>query len=185
EVHAEATEAFAGLFGRRYGPIETYRTEDADVVLVMAGSFSTKGKAAVNRWRAAGKKVGLVRLRLIRPWPAAELVAALGGRHAVGVIDQNLSPGLGGILFHEVAATLAGASNRPAVLRSFIGGLGGKEISPAEFDHVLDVLEAAGLNGSPVAPDLLMTEAEWQQVQGRLAVAGKAVAENLVAEAHP
>jgi pyruvate ferredoxin oxidoreductase alpha subunit len=177
EVHAKAADEFERLFGRRYGAIETYRIEDADTLLVMAGSFTTKGKAAVNRWRAQGKRIGLVRLRLVRPWPAAELSDVLHGRHAVGVIDQNVSPGLGGILFHELAATVATAAARPGVLRSFIGGLGGKDISPAEFDHVLGVLETAEPGGAPSKPEFLMTAAEWEQVQRRLAIAGKAPGE--------
>lgn len=178
EVHAEAADDFERLFGRRYGAIETFRTEDADTLLVMAGSFTTKGKATVNRWRAQGKRVGLVRLRLVRPWPAAELADLLRGRRAVGVIDQNVSPGLGGIFYHELAATAVATSTaRPRVLKSFIGGLGGKDISPAEFDHVLRVLEWAEPDGAPSQPEFLMTAAEWEQVQGRLAVAGKAPGE--------
>ena len=177
QVHAEVARDYARLFGREYGVIEPYRLDDAETVLVMAGSFATKGKAAVDRWRASGKRVGLLRLRMIRPWPAAELAAALADRHAVAVIDQNLSPGLGGILFHELAATLAGSPHRPAILRSFVGGLGGKDISPSEFDHVLDSVESTRPDAGPVQAELLMTAAEWQHVQGRLAVAGKSTEE--------
>jgi pyruvate ferredoxin oxidoreductase alpha subunit len=176
-VHGEVAAEFARRFGRPYGAIEEYRTEDADVVLVMAGSFATKGKAAVNRARERGQRVGLVRLRMVRPLPRRELAAALGGRRAVGVLDQNISPGLGGILFHEIAATLAVANSRPPVLRSFIGGLGGKEISPAELDHVLECLvdpEPARVAEQPV---LLMTADEWRQVQSRLVTAGKSLSE--------
>jgi len=102
-VHAEVAEDFERRFGRRYEPIECYRTEDAEIVLVMAGSFATKGKAAIERARQQGLRAGLVRLRMVRPLPRSALVAALGGRRAVGVLDQNISPGLGGILFHEIA----------------------------------------------------------------------------------
>jgi pyruvate ferredoxin oxidoreductase alpha subunit len=121
--------------------------------------------------------VGLIRLRLVRPFPKAEIVAALANRRAVAVIDQNLSPGLGGILYHEVAATLAGSTQRPRILRSFIGGLGGKDISPAEFDHVLDVLESAEPGAAPVEPELLLTERELNQVQARLETAAKPIME--------
>lgn len=178
-VLEEAAADFERRFGRRYGAIETYRTDDADTLLVMAGSFTTMAKAAVNRWRAAGKRVGLVRLRLVRPWPAAELADVLRGRRAVGVIDQNVSPGLGGVFYHELAATLATSSPRPRALRSFIGGLGGKDVSPAEFDHVLSVLETAEADGTPTRPEFLMTAAEWEQVQSRLVVAGKRLEEAL------
>lgn len=175
-VHAEAAGDFERLFGRRYGTVDAYRMDDADYALVMMGSFATKGRAAVDRWRADGKKVGLLRLRLIRPWPAADIARALSGLRGVAVVDQNIAPGQGGILFHEVAASLCGATARPARLRSFIGGLGGKDISEAEFDHVLRVLETAADDVSSSA-ELLMTEAEWAQVQQRLAVAGKPLGE--------
>lgn len=174
-VHREAAADFERLFGRRYDTVERYRLDDADTVLVMAGSFTTKGKAAVERWRAAGRRVGLLRLRIIRPLPVADIATALAGKRAVGVIDQNLSPGLGGILFHEVAGALASSVNRPALFRSFIGGLGGKEISPAEFDHVLDVLDAARPTDGLVEPELLFTRSEWEQTRNRLALAGKSL----------
>lgn len=174
-AHSDAAGDFERLFGRRYGTVEPFRMDDADLVLVMAGSFTTKGKAAVERWRSQGKRVGLLRLRMIRPLPAREIAAALGGRRAVGIIDQNLSPGLGGILFQEVAGALAEAANRPAVLRSFIGGLGGKDISPLEFDHVLNVLETARPGAGPHEPELLFTRNEWEQARNRLALAGKSL----------
>ena len=177
QVHKEAAEDFERLFGRRYGAIEEYRMEGAKTVIVMAGSFSTKGKAAVNRWREQGHKVGLLRLRFIRPRPTAELAQALSGRWAVGVIDQNISPGLGGILYQEVAAVLANVADRPKVVRSFIGGLGGKDISPAEFDRVLEALEETGTGEVSPEPELLFTSGEWQQVKKVLTVAGKTVQE--------
>lgn len=175
-VHAEAAADFERLFGRRYGAVEEYRLDDAETVLVMAGSFATTAKAAVNRWRESGRRVGLLRLRMIRPRPVQDLVAALAGRRAVGVIDQNLSPGMGGILFQELAAVLATRSDRPPMMRSFVGGLGGKEISPGEFDHVLDVLDRAEPGSGTAEPELLLTERERTQVRDRLRTAGKEVA---------
>ncbi|HWB14631.1 MAG TPA: hypothetical protein VG826_35740 [Pirellulales bacterium] len=171
QVHEEVADQFEARFGRRWGAVDEYRLEDADTVLVMAGSFASKGKAAVNRWREQGRRVGLVRLRMVRPLPTRELADVLSGRRAVAVIDQNLSPGLGGILFHEIAGVLATEPQRPAVLRSFIGGLGGKDISQAEFDHVLAVLD--GGRGGGAEPDLLFTGRELKQVEGRLVAAGK------------
>jgi pyruvate ferredoxin oxidoreductase alpha subunit len=173
QVHEQVAEDFDSIFGRRYGLFDEYRLDDADTVLVMMGSFAAKGKAAVNRWRAAGRRVGLLRLRLVRPFPAEALCQVLAGRQALAVIDQNISPGLGGILYHELAGALANSSHRPPVLRSFIGGLGGKDISHAEFDHVLDVLDKAAADEQVAEPELLMTRNEWQQVQDRLDTAGK------------
>ena len=170
-VHAEATRDFSRIFGRDYGAVEQYRMDDADTVLVMAGSFATKGKAAVDYWRRSGRRVGLLRLRLVRPFPSHDIAATLAGRKAVGVIDQNLSPGSGGILFHELASALFAAPDRPQVLRSFVSGLGGKDISQAEFDHVLTTLEAGPSDDPVIETELLLTGDEWQQVQSRLSIA--------------
>jgi pyruvate ferredoxin oxidoreductase alpha subunit len=140
----------------------------------MAGSFASKARAAVEELRSEGKRVGLLRLRVVRPWPAAAIGDALAGRRGVAVIDQNLSPGLGGILFQEVAAAALAHADRPAVLRSFVGGLGGKDISPGEFRHVFESLERARPGEIAGGPELLCTEAEWRQVQS---LAGLAVVE--------
>lgn len=176
-VHEEAARDFHRLFGRRYGAVDEYRMEDAETVLVMAGSFSTKGKAAVNRWREQGRQVGLVRLRLIRPQPVADLMRSLSGRKAVGVIDQNLSPGLGGILYQEMAGLMATAPHPPQVMRSFISGLGGKDISQSEFDRVLEVLDAAKPGEGHVPAQLLYTEAEFQSMRAAMSIAGKPLEE--------
>jgi len=171
-VHAEAARDFADIFGRSYQLVDHHLLEDAEFVIVMAGSFATKARAAIEVLRAEGKRVGLLRLRMIRPWPATAVVAALAGRRGVAVIDQNLSPGLGGILFQEVAASVLPKSDCPGVLRSFVGGLGGKDISLAEFRHVIESLERARPGEVADSPELLYTEADWRQVQPLLKLAG-------------
>ncbi len=164
-VHEEVAAEFARICGRSYGAVDGYRLDDAELVLVMAGSFATKARAAIDLLRSEGKRVGLLRLRIIRPWPAGEVAAALAGRRGVGVIDQNLSPGLGGILFQEVAATLVRRRGRPNVLASFVGGLGGKDISLGEFRHVVEVLAGGASAENVPVPELLFTEADWRHVQ--------------------
>lgn len=183
EAYAEATDEFAARFGRRYAAVESYRLDDAEVALVMIGSSATLGKAAVERWRAAGRRVGLLRLRCVRPWPKQEIATALAGKRAVGVIDQNLAPGAGGILHAEVAAALYDEPRRPERLLSFIAGLGGKAISEGEFDVALDDLTAPNLNSpdstqSSVAapqgrPRFLFTASDEKRVREALAIAGK------------
>jgi pyruvate ferredoxin oxidoreductase alpha subunit len=170
-VYAEVAADFAAQFGRSWDVVERHCLEDAEFVLVMAGSFSTKARAAVQILRQEGKRVGLLRLRMIRPWPAAAVGEALAGRRGVAVIDQNLAPGLGGILFQEVAASVLHRPDRPALLRSFVGGLGGKDISPGEFWHVVEVLERTRPEEVPDGPELLYTEADWRQVQPLLRLA--------------
>jgi pyruvate ferredoxin oxidoreductase alpha subunit len=175
-VHAEAAHDFARIFGRTYDVIEGHQLEDAEYVLVMAGSFATKAKAAIHTLRQEGKRVGLLRLRMIRPWPAAVIAAALAGRRGVAVIDQNLSPGLGGILFQEIVGTALNQPDRPVVLRSFVGGLGGKDISLGEFRHVLAALEHPRPGVVRDGAELLYTEADWRQAQKLVALAQPAAA---------
>lgn len=164
DVHREAAMAFEQLFGRRYDVIEGYRLEDAEDVLVMSNAFASKGKAAVDAARAEGRRVGLLRLRVIRPSPADAIRQVLRGRRAVAVLDQNLSPGLGGILFQEIAACLYHETSRPRVLCSFIGGLGGKNISEGEFRTIFEQTAEAGIRGKGVGPVLLYTEAEHREM---------------------
>jgi pyruvate ferredoxin oxidoreductase alpha subunit len=173
-VHQEIADEFAARFGRRYGLIESFQLDDADYVLVMSNAFATKGKAAVQRWRARGVKAGLLRLRVLRPFPAAAVATALADRKAVAVIDQNLAPGLGGITYPEIVTALYTEKNRPPLL-SVIGGLGGKDISEAEFDSVLHDLERAAVGERVVSPRLLYTTPEQERTRALLKIAGKEV----------
>jgi len=173
-VHEEVAEEFAGLFGRRYGLVDGYRLDDAEYVLVMSNAFATKGRAAVNRFREQGVPIGLLRLRVIRPFPSEAIREALRGRKAVAVIDQNLSVGFGGITYAEIASALYQDLDRPPLL-SYVGGLGGKDISVAEFDQIMDDLELSATTGVPPPPRLLYTEAEDRQMATLLKIAGKEV----------
>jgi pyruvate ferredoxin oxidoreductase alpha subunit len=172
-VHQEAAAEFERHFGRRYDVVEAYRIDDAEDVLVMSNAFASKGKAAVDAARAQGKRVGLLRLRVIRPWPADAVRRALCGRRAVAVLDQNLSPGQGGILFQEVAACLYDDPRRPRALCSFIGGLGGKNISEGEFRTIFEQTAEAGARGKGIGPVLLYTEAEHREMKQLQMLSGK------------
>jgi len=173
-VYEEIAEEFRTWCGRHYGLVESFQLDDADYVLVMSNAFATKGKAAVQRLRARGMRIGLLRLRVLRPFPAATIAAALQGRKAVAVIDQNLAPGLGGITYQEIAAALYDSPARPALL-SIVGGLGGKDISEAEFDAVARDIERAAAGGRVVGPRLLYTQPERERMDALLRIAGKEV----------
>jgi pyruvate ferredoxin oxidoreductase alpha subunit len=164
---------FADNFGRRYGTIDEFMLDDADYVIVMTNSFAAMGKSAVKRLRAAGKKVGLARLRLIRPFPQADVQRVLRGRKGVAVIDQNISLGKGGILFSEIASALYGLPDRPPVLLSFIAGLGGRRFRDGEFDAIAARLEKPTDNAEAMAkPTLLFGADECLQVARFFATAG-------------
>ena len=164
EVHREAAASFEQVFGRRYDVVEGYRLDDAEDVLVMTNSCSSTGKAAVDAARGEGKRVGLLRLRMIRPWPADAIRDALRGRRAVAVLDQNLAPGQGGILFQEIAASLYHEVERPRALCSFIGGLGGQNLSVGAFHAVFEQTAKAGVSGKGIGPVLLYTQVEHREM---------------------
>ena len=139
-IYEELGREYGELTGRTYNALELYHCENADIIFVMIGSFATKAKDAVDRLRNQGLRVGLVRPRLVRPFPADELAAALAGKEGVAVIDQNLSIGKGGILYQELSSALYNLTDRPKVLTSYVGGLGGRDISLEDFRGIADDL---------------------------------------------
>ena len=155
---------FADRFGREWPAVEAYRCDDAQIVFLMIGSFATKARAAVDRLRAAGQSVGLLRPRLLRPFPEHALRQQLFGKRGVAVIDQNLSFGKGGILFTQVASALYGRPDAP-LLVSFIGGLGGRDIAPEEFFEIARVVDQAVDQGEAPAPRLLYTQDELREMR--------------------
>ena len=172
EVYKEVCVEFEKEFGRNYDTIEGFMLDDAEYVLVMTNSFSTIGKAAVKRAREKGIKAGLLRLKLLRPFPDEDMKSALKGRRAVAVIDQNISVGKGGILHSEIASCLYNEKHRPFLL-SFIGGLGGKNISPGEFEFIFNKM-IKGVDTEEVGTSqLLYTEEEWNEMAGLKRLAGK------------
>jgi len=171
DVYDEIADEFAARFGRSHAAVEAYRCDDAEIAFVMMGSFATKAKAAVDRLRDAGHAVGLVRPRLLRPIPAAQLQRALAGKRGVAVIDQNLSMGKGGVLHTELASVLYGQREAPPVLASFIGGLGGRDIADEEFFEMARITREAAAAGRTPPPRLLYNRDELRQVQKLQAIA--------------
>jgi len=170
-AYADAAAAFEAEFGRRHAIVEAWRCEDADYVFVMIGAFATKAMEAVDRLREDGWRIGLVRPRLLRPWPVEALRGLLLGRRAVVVVDQNLSMGFGGVLHAEVASALYGCPGAPPLL-GFVGGLGGRDIPPGEFFEMARLAREAAETGTVPSPRLLYTEAELREVRKLQAIAG-------------
>lgn len=172
DVYKEVSGEFGKIFGRKYDTVDGCMMDDAVCVLVMTNSFSTLGKAAVMKARAKGIKAGLLRLRVLRPFPEADIRGAIKMTRAVAVLDQNVSVGKGGILYSEISSALYHEKERPLLL-SFIGGLGGKNISSEEFEFIFDAMIHAVDTGKVPAPRLLYTEEEWKQMEGLKKMAGK------------
>jgi len=127
----QAEREFERAFGRSYGGmVEEYRCDDADVVLVLAGSAAGTAKEVADRLRDEGKKVGVAKLRVFRPFPAEELRGLADKVNTIGVFDRSYSYGDGGAMFNEVRSALLG---RDAVMKDYVGGLGGRDVT---MDHV-------------------------------------------------
>ncbi|MDH3318103.1 MAG: pyruvate ferredoxin oxidoreductase [Betaproteobacteria bacterium] len=130
EVAAEADREWQALTGRGWGITERYRCEGADLVIVSLGSMCGTAREAVDALREAGIAAGLLKVRLFRPLPAAELRAALAGVRDVLVLDRNFSPGAGGVLHQELRGALYGMKHAPDV-RGVLAGVGGVNVSAA------------------------------------------------------
>lgn len=172
EVFNEAARDYQGHFGRAYGPVDGYRLEDADYVLIMSNSFTTLGRQAVNRMREQGVKAGLLKLRMVRPFPSEEVAALLRGRKAAAVFDQNLSPGMGGVFYPEVAASLYHLKEGPETLLPVVGGLGGKQLTTDEMCKVFEAMRAVGKGAAKPDPMFLMRADELTRAKKALATAG-------------
>ncbi len=132
---------FNSRFGRTYqGQVETYRSEDADVVLVGSGSMCGTIKTVIDQKREEGLKVGLVRLRMYRPFPEEQLLEALNGKKVVGVIDRSICFGFkGGPIYREIKSL---SMDGPKVL-SFIDGLANLDITTAHIERIIDACLSA------------------------------------------
>ncbi len=124
----EASEAFEALAGRSLRALEEYRLDGAERVIVALGSTAGTVKDVVDDLRAAGERVGLLRVCSFRPFPAVELTAALAGVETVIVLDRSDSPGGTPALHAEVATALYGSG---CALRGHVYGLGGRDLHPA------------------------------------------------------
>lgn len=140
-VIAEAEEKFALIFGRKYtGLIDIYNTEDADYILITLGTIAGLSREIADKLRAEGKKVGVLRIRYMRPFPTVEIAEAVKNAKAVAVLEKDISFGAAGTVYTNVTSALQQAGlNIPAY--NFIGGLGGRNISHADITDIFEKTE--------------------------------------------
>jgi pyruvate ferredoxin oxidoreductase alpha subunit len=137
----ETWKAFGDLTGRYYKPIETYRTEDADTLLVTMGSCGETASVAVDQMREEGRSVGLVKIRLWRPFPFDDFRKAVLNVKQLVVIDRAISiGGPGGPVASEVKAALYGEEKRPDVY-NFVAGISGRDVAPSDYIKMVDKAE--------------------------------------------
>ncbi|HOX24909.1 MAG TPA: pyruvate ferredoxin oxidoreductase [Candidatus Krumholzibacteria bacterium] len=139
DVAKDVFAEFGALTGRHYGLWEEYRLDDADLVMIVLGSSAGTAKDVIDEYREKGVKVGLLKLRMFRPFPAEQLRPVLAGRRAIAVLDRSASfGGWGGPVFNEVRSALYGNA-KPAPIHNWLYGLGGRDF---ELGHAAEVIES-------------------------------------------
>jgi pyruvate ferredoxin oxidoreductase alpha subunit len=137
----EIWKVFGDMTGRYYNPIESYRTEDAETLLVTMGSFGETASAAVDKMREEGRAVGLVKIRLWRPFPFDAFKKATLNAKQLVVIDRAISVGgPGGPVASEAKAAIYGEEKRPSVY-NFVAGISGRDVTPSDYIKMVDKAE--------------------------------------------
>ena len=149
EVAEDVDKEYKQRFGRGYGLLECYRLEDAETVLVTAATIGSTAKVAIDALREEGRKVGMVRIRLFRPFPKVKLIESLKHAKKITVIDRNLSPGQEGVFCEELKSALYSRLNGIPVF-GFVLGLGGTNVSPSHIKKVFDITQK--MRDAPLKP---------------------------------
>ncbi len=144
DVVEEAYASYAAISGRKYEIIEPYRLDDAEIGIVVLGSTAGTARYAIDALRERGVKIGLLKIRLFRPFPAERIAESLSHLKAVAVMDRSDSYGAeGGPVCIEVKSALYERDARPVVL-GYVYGLGGRDTGPDLIDRVAaDLLRSA------------------------------------------
>jgi len=137
-VILDTWQKYGDMTGRYYRPVEKYKTDGAETLLVTMGSYSENAMMTIDKMQAEGRKIGLVRPRLWRPFPYEEIIEALTGAKNVIVLDRAISLGGPAPVCSEIRAALYPVAKKPQVV-SIVGGLGGRDISPENFEALIGI----------------------------------------------
>jgi len=150
EIATRVDHEFREKFGRRYGIIEPVMLDDAEIVIVTAGSITSTARVAIKALREKGYRVGLLKLRLFRPFPTEAIQQVLIGKKKIAVMDRNISLGGGGIFCQELRAAMVHSPNHPFIF-SYIAGIGGTDVDPQVIEKIaLDVMEKTEPIDTPI-----------------------------------
>jgi pyruvate ferredoxin oxidoreductase alpha subunit len=148
KVIDEVFKEWERTFGRKYQMVTGFECKDADIILVTMGSMTGTARETIKKLRAAGKKVGLCKITVHRPFPEKELKEVLGGAKVVAVVDRSLSLGYGGPVYAEIASSFVNDAKKP-LLQDFIIGLGGRDILVKDFETIVSKCETTMKTGKP------------------------------------
>jgi len=150
EIAVKVDQEFKEEFERGYGIVESIRVDDAEVVLVTAGSITSTARLVIRDLRKQGHRVGLLKIRLFRPFPREATQQALRGKKKIAVIDRNFSLGSGGIFCQELRAALVHSPDHPLTL-SYIAGIGGSDVTPEVIQRIcFDAMERTEAEDEPI-----------------------------------
>jgi pyruvate ferredoxin oxidoreductase alpha subunit len=155
-VILETWKEFGDQFGRYYHPVETYKAEDAETLLITMGSISETAMTAVDAMREDGKKVGLVHLRLWRPFPFDEFFEAVKGARELAVLDRAMSfnGGGSGPVCVEVKSALYDRQHYPYI-QNFFAGLGGRDVTVENFVEIADQVVQSHKKSEPMGYEII------------------------------
>jgi pyruvate ferredoxin oxidoreductase alpha subunit len=141
-------EEFKNKFGREYKKITGYKTDDAEIIILTLGSMSGTARAAVDKMREGGKKVGVAKLTVLRPFPTKEMMALTQNAKVLAVAERDISLGFGGAVFSDIAGSYINESKKPMVL-DYIIGLGGRDVTIKDYEEIVSKSEKALAAGKP------------------------------------
>jgi len=140
KIIPQVFEEFGKITGKKYDFIETYKTEDAEIILMALNSTCGTAKVAIDEMRKKGVKVGLLKIRVFRPFPKKQIREILENAKVVGVLDRAASVGaLGTPLYMEILATMYKSDKRP-LIQNYLYGLGGRDIFPYHIEETIEDL---------------------------------------------
>lgn len=149
EVAKKADREFGESFGRNYGIIEPYRCGDAEIIMVTSSTTTGTARTVIDKLRDEGKRVGLLKVRMFRPFPARDIKEVILRAKKVLVVDRNISYGAGGIFFQEIKAALYNEPERLPIF-GFITGLGGRDITPEIIEEMIEYTETHDKPEEPI-----------------------------------
>ncbi len=155
QLAVQVDEEFKKEFGRGYGIVESVMLDDAETVIVTAGSITSTARLAIRELRQQGHKIGLFKIRLFRPFPREAIQHALRGKKKIAVIDRNISLGSGGIFCQELRAALVHSPDHPLTF-SYVAGIGGSDVTPEVIQKI--VFDVMGRDEPRDAPLWVMEE---------------------------
>jgi pyruvate/2-oxoacid:ferredoxin oxidoreductase alpha subunit len=150
DIYQECRQSFTEVFGRDPGDVlQTFATDDAEQILIASGTIATTARDVVRHRREAGEKIGLVKIKMFRPFPEAALREACRSAKCVGVLDRNYAAGTGGVFWQDTRAAFQGHRD-DLLIQNYLTGLCGGDVTPAVIDEILTHLASLATAGDPI-----------------------------------